>query len=68
MMSTLTVQLPESLKKTIEALAAKEGRGADNGLFSARSLRWTPPDSDKYLTSVPDAPPQPGNELQLGSN
>ena len=34
-MSTLTVQLPESLKKTIEALAAKEGYSASQFVASA---------------------------------
>ncbi len=34
-MSTLTIQLPESLKKTIEALAAKEGYSVSQFLASA---------------------------------
>ena len=34
-MSTLTVQLPESLKKTIEALAEKEGYSASQFIASA---------------------------------
>ena len=34
-MSTLTIQLPESLKKTIEALAAKEGYSLSQFLASA---------------------------------
>ena len=34
-MSTLTVELPESLKKTIEALAAKEGYSASQFMASA---------------------------------
>ncbi len=34
-MSTLTIQIPESLKKYIEALAAKEGYSASQFLASA---------------------------------
>jgi predicted transcriptional regulator len=34
-MSTLTVQLPDSLKKTTEALAAKEGYSVSQFLASA---------------------------------
>jgi predicted transcriptional regulator len=34
-MSTLTVELPDSMKKTIEALAAKEGYSASQFLASA---------------------------------
>jgi hypothetical protein len=34
-MSTLTIQLPESLKKNIEALAAKEGYSGSQFLASA---------------------------------
>ena len=57
-MSTLTVQLPESVKKTIEDLAAKggvlrepvprqrrereTGSHADDGLFAPRSRRGSP--------------------------
>ena len=38
-MSTLTIQLPESLKKTIEALAAKEGYSVSQFLASATDGR-----------------------------
>ena len=34
-MSTLTIELPESLKKSIEALAAKEGYSVSQFLASA---------------------------------
>ena len=78
-MSTLTIQLPESLKKTIEALAAKEGYSLSQFLASAAGEKLAVvltmdylrreaaagrrEDFDKYLASVPDAPPQPGDEL-----
>jgi predicted transcriptional regulator len=41
-MSTLTIELPESLKKRIEALAAKEGYTVSQFLASAASekLAW----------------------------
>ena len=78
-MSTLTIQLPESLKKTIEALAAKEGYSVSQFLASAAGEKLAVvltmdylrreaaagrrEDFDKYLASVPDALPQPGDEL-----
>lgn len=78
-MSTLTIQLPESLKKTIEALAAKEGYSVSQFLASAASEKLAVvltmdylrreaaagrrEDFDKYLASVPDTLPQPGDEL-----
>lgn len=78
-MSTLTVHLPESLKKTIEALAAKEGYTPSQFLASAAGEKLAVvltvdylrreaaagrrEDFEKYLASVPDAPPMPGDEL-----
>ncbi len=78
-MSTLTIQLPESLKKAIEALAAKEGYSASQFLASAAGEKLAVvltmdylrreaaagrrEDFEKYLASVPDAPPQPEDEL-----
>ena len=78
-MSTLTVQLPESLKKTIEDLAAREGYSASQFLASAAGEKLAVvmtmdylrreaaagrrEDFEKYLAAVPDAPPQPGDEL-----
>jgi hypothetical protein len=76
-MSTLTVQLPESLKKTIEALAAKEGYSVSQFLASAAAEKLAVvltmdylhreaaagrrEDFEKYLASVPDVAP-PGND------
>jgi hypothetical protein len=78
-MSTLTIQLPESLKKTIEALAAREGYSVSQFLASAAGEKLAVvltmdylrreaaagrrEDFEKYLAAVPDAPPQSGDEL-----
>ncbi len=78
-MSTLTVELPESVKKTIEDLAAKEGYSVSQFLASAASEKLAVmltmdylrreaaagrrEDFEKYLAAVPDAPPLPGDEL-----
>lgn len=78
-MSTLTIQLPESLKKAIEALAAKEGYSVSQFLASAageklavvltmdylrrEAAKGRRDDFEKYLDAVPDAPPLPGDEL-----
>lgn len=78
-MSTLTIQLPESLKQTIEALAAKEGYSVSQFLASAAGEKLAVvltmnylrdeaaagrrEDFEKYLAAVPAAPPLPGDEL-----
>lgn len=78
-MSTLTIQLPESLKKTIEELAAREGYSVSQFLASAASEKVAVvltidylrreaaagrrEDFERYLASVPDVPPLPGDEL-----
>jgi hypothetical protein len=78
-MSTLTVTLPDSVKKNIEALAAREGFSVDQFLASAASEKLAVmltmdylkreaaagrrEDFDKYLASVPAAPPVAGDEL-----
>ncbi|MDM8008690.1 MAG: ribbon-helix-helix protein, CopG family [Phycisphaerae bacterium] len=72
-MSTLTIQLPESLKKRIEALAAAEGYSVSQFLASAAGEKLAVmltmdylrreaaagrrEDFDKYLAAVPDQPP-----------
>jgi predicted transcriptional regulator len=77
--STLTVQLPESLKKRIEDLAAKEGYSVSQFLASAAAEKLAVvltmdylrreaaagrrEDFERYLAAVPDVPPQPGDEL-----
>ena len=78
-MSTLTIQLPESLKVTIEKLAAREGYSVSQFLASAAGEKLAVvltmdylrreaaagrrEDFEKYLASVPDAPRQPGDEI-----
>jgi hypothetical protein len=78
-MSTLTIQLPESLKKTIEDLAAREGYSVSQFLACAAGEKLAVvmtmdylrreaaagrrEDFEKYLAAVPDAPPLPGDEL-----
>ncbi|HSZ57639.1 MAG TPA: ribbon-helix-helix protein, CopG family [Tepidisphaeraceae bacterium] len=72
-MSTLTIQLPESLKKRIEALAAREGYSVSQFLASAAGEKLAVvltmeylrreagagrrEDFEKYLAAVPDAEP-----------
>jgi hypothetical protein len=71
-MSTLTIELPESLKKNIEALAAKEGYTVNQFLASAaaeklavvmtidylrrEAAQGRREDFEHYLSAVPDAP------------
>jgi hypothetical protein len=78
-MSTLTFDLPDSVKKNIEELAAREGFSVGQFLASAASEKLAVmvtmdylrreasagrrEDFEKYLDSVPTAPPGPGDEL-----
>jgi hypothetical protein len=78
-MSTLTIQLPESLKKTIEDIASKEGYSVSQFLASAAGEKLAAmltvdylrreaaagrrEDFERYLAAVPGAPPEPGDEL-----
>ena len=78
-MSTLNVQLPDSLQKTIEALAEKEGYSASQFVASAAAEKLAVvltmdylrreaaagrrEDFEKYLAASPDVPPLPGDEL-----
>jgi hypothetical protein len=78
-MSTLTIQLPESLKKSIEALAAREGYTVDQFLASAAGEKLAVmltmeylrreaasgrrEDFDRYLSAVPDVPPPENDRL-----
>ena len=78
-MSTLTFDLPDSVKKNIEELAAREGFSVGQFLASAASEKLAvmvtmdylrreassgrSEDFEKYLDSVPPAPPMPGDEL-----
>lgn len=78
-MSTLTIELPESLKKTIEALAEKEGFTVSQFLASAageklavvlttgylqREAEAGRRDAfDKYLAAVPDVAPPENDRI-----
>jgi hypothetical protein len=78
-MSTLTVQLPESLRKQIEQLAAKEGYSVSQFLASAASEKLAVvltmdflrreaaegrrQDFEKYLAAVPDGAPEDHDRL-----
>jgi hypothetical protein len=79
-MSSLTVQLPDSLRKNIEALAAKEGYSVSQFMASAAGEKLAAvmtmdyllreaaagkrDDFDKYLAAVPNVPPIKGDELE----
>ena len=74
----LTVDLPDALKKSIEALAAKEGYSVSQFLASAAGEKLAAimtmdylrreasagrrEDFERYLAIVPDVPPQAGDE------
>jgi hypothetical protein len=78
-MSTLTIQLPESLKKSIEALAAKEGYTVSQFLASAAAEKLAVvltmnylrreaaagrrADFERYLAAVPDVAPPENDRL-----
>jgi hypothetical protein len=78
-MSTLTVQLPESLRKHIEALAAKEGYSVNQFLASAAAEKLAAvltvdylrreaaagrrEDFERYLAAVPDVAPPENDRL-----
>jgi hypothetical protein len=78
-MSPLTIQLPESLKKTIEVLAAREGYSVSQFLASAAGEKLAVvmtmdylrreadagrrEDFEKYLAAVPDIAPPENDRL-----
>ncbi len=77
-MSTVTIELPDSLKHSIEKIAAKEGYSISQFLASAAGEKLAVmmtidylkgeaaagrrEDFDRYLEAVPDATPQAGDE------
>ncbi len=77
-MSSLTIELPDSLRKNIEALAAKEGFTVSQFIASAAGEKLAVlmtmdylrreaaagrrADFDKFLAAVPDAPPIEGDQ------
>jgi hypothetical protein len=78
-LSTLTIQIPQSLKKSIEALAAKEGYSVSQFLASAAGEKLAVvltmdylrreanagrrADFEKYLAAVPDVAPAKGDRI-----
>jgi len=78
-MTTITIQLPNSLKRNIEALAAKEGDTVSQFLASAAAEKLAVvltmdylrrgaaagrrEDFEKYLASVPDVAPPENDQL-----
>ena len=78
-MSTLTVELPESLKNSIEALAAAEGYSVSQFMASAAGEKLAAvltmdylrrevnagrrEDFEKYLAAVPDIAPPENDRL-----
>jgi hypothetical protein len=78
-MSTITIQIPDSLKKSIEALAASEGYTVSQFLASAAGEKLAVmmtmdylrreaalgrrEDFEHYLSSVPDAEPLESDRL-----
>ena len=79
-MSTMTIELPDSLKKNIEILAAKEGYTVSQFLASAAGEKLAVVmtmdylrreadagrrmDFEKYLAAVPDVAPAENDLLQ----
>jgi hypothetical protein len=79
LMSILTIELPDSLRKSIEALAAKEGYTVNQFLVSAAGEKLAVSltldylrreaaagrreDFEKYLAAVPDVAPADGDGL-----
>ena len=78
-MSSVTIEIPDSLKESIEALAAKEGYSVSQFLASAAGEKLAVimtldymkreaaagrrADFERYLETVPDVPPQEGDEV-----
>lgn len=78
-MSSVTIEIPDSLKESIEALAAKEGYSVSQFLASAAGEKLAVimtmdymkreaaagrrADFERYLEAVPDVPPQEGDEV-----
>jgi hypothetical protein len=79
-MSTLTVQLPESLRKSIEALATKEGYSVSQFLASAAGEKLAVvmtmdylrreanqgrrEDFERYLAAIPDVKPPENDRME----
>jgi predicted transcriptional regulator len=82
-MSTLTIELPDSLKKNIEALAEKEGYTVSQFMASAAGEKLAVvltmnylrqeasagrrEDFEKYLAAVPDVAPAESDRIDCGT-
>ena len=80
-MSTVTIEIPDSLKTQIEAIAAREGYSLGQFLASAageklaalatmtylreESEKGRREDFDRYLAAVPNAAPLPEDRLPV---
>lgn len=78
-MSSVTIEIPDSLKESIEALAAKEGYSVSQFLASAASEKLAVimtldymkreaaagrrADFERYMEAVPDIPAQEDDEV-----
>lgn len=78
-MSSVTIEIPDSLKESIEALAAKEGYSVSQFLASAAGEKLAVimtmdymkreaaagrrADFERYLETVPDVPATEGDEV-----
>ena len=78
-MSTLTISMPEGLAKQLQVCAAEEGVTVEQFMASAAGEKLAVmktmdylrqeaaagrrEDFEKFLASVPDVPPMPGDEL-----
>jgi len=83
-MTTLSIRVPDSLHRAIKKLATKEGYSMNQFLITAaaeklsaletvdylrhRAERANLKDFDRLLALVPDAEPDPGDELPRESN
>jgi hypothetical protein len=79
-MSTLSIQLPRSVRECVENLAREEGMSVDAYIASVitrlaavaeadsyirrRAARGSPEQLAALLAKAPDAPPLPGDELK----
>ena len=81
-MSTLSIQLPDSIHEHAKRLAQDEGVSVNQLVSSALAEKLSALDAERYLreraergrkvdidailAKVPDVPPQPGDELPPG--
>jgi hypothetical protein len=82
--TSVTVRLPESLRRRVESLAAREGFTVEQFIASATSeklavwmsldplreeaARGQPDDLHKFLAAVPDSDPAPSDQVSPNSD